>query len=102
MKSKIDVAINDDYAVLSTENYYFYYGYEFDKKECKCGDTKEIWGFEITKNNKKEFRISADEMHDYKECPNQWQCEKMLLFGIGLYLDMIEKEKENPFDWIKN
>ncbi len=94
------IEINDDYAILSTKNYCFYYGYEFDKKICGCGDEKEIWGFEVKKDSINVFRISADEMQEYKDCPNKWQCEKMLLFGIGLYLDNVEKEKENPFDWI--
>ena len=28
----IDITINDDYAVLTTTNYGFYYGYEYDMK----------------------------------------------------------------------
>lgn len=84
-------SINDDYALLSTKKYYFYYGYEFDSKECDCGDTEDIWGFEVTKNNKEIFKISANEMEKYKECPSKWQCEEMLLFGIGLFLDEVEE-----------
>lgn len=80
-----EVIINDDYAILTSANYYFYYGYEFNIKELD-DDDEYIWGFEVTKNNKSVYRISADEMEKYKNCPNQWQCEKMLLFGIGMYL----------------
>lgn len=81
-----EVIINDDYAVLTSANYCFYYGYEFDRKELNDGDEEDIWGFEVSKDSKKVFRISADEMEKYKNCPSKWQCEKMLLFGIGLYL----------------
>lgn len=85
-----EIIINDDYAVLTSANYYFYYGYEFDRKELENGDEEEIWGFEVSKDNKKVFRISADEMEKYKNCPNRWQCEKMLLLGIGMYLSNVE------------
>ena len=53
MKNKVDVSIASDYAILSTLNYSFYYGYEYDIKEDEDGDTTEIWGFEVTNNNKK-------------------------------------------------
>lgn len=86
MKNKVDVSIASDYAILSTPNYSFYYGYEYDIKEDEDGDTTEIWGFEVTNNNKKVFRISVDEMEKYKRCPNKWECNEMLLFGIGLYI----------------
>ena len=87
---EIDVAINDDYAVLTTYNYGFYYGYEFDRKECECGETIDIWGFEVDEPNTKledKFRISYEDMKKYKGCPSQWQCEECLLFGIGLWLE---------------
>jgi len=83
----IDVSINDDYAVLNTTNYGFYYGYEFDTKECTCGDTEEIWGFEVNDNDRPIFGISYEEMSKYKDCPSQWECEKCLLFGIGLWVE---------------
>lgn len=83
----VDVTINDDYAVLSTDKYHFYYGYEFDSKECECGNTIEIWGFEAKINGtEKIYRISREEMMKLKGCPNIWKCDEMLLFGIGLYL----------------
>ena len=52
MDVKIDVHVNDDYAVLTTTNYGFYYGYEFDSKESEDGDTEEIWGFEVCDGEK--------------------------------------------------
>ena len=86
MKNKVDVSIASDYAILSTPNYSFYYGYEYDTKEDEDGDTTEVWGFEVTNNHKKVFRISADEMEKYKNCPGRWECNEMLLFGIGLFM----------------
>lgn len=83
----IDITINDDYAVLTTTNYGFYYGYEYDTKECECGETEEIWGFEVNGNNGKLFGISADDMKKIKGCPNEWDCDAMLLFGIGLFIN---------------
>lgn len=87
MKGKIDISISDDYAVMSSYNYGFYYGYEFDKKECECGETEEIWGFEVDDNEEEQFRISYEDMEKYPDCPEKWDCEKCLLFGIALYLE---------------
>ena len=78
-----------DYAVLTTTNYSFYYGYEYDTKECECGETEEIWGFEVNGNNGKLFGISADDMKKIKDCPDIWDCEAMLLFGIGLFINEV-------------
>ncbi len=88
----IDLAINDDYAVLTTTNYGFYYGYEYDMKECKCGETEEIWGFEVNGNNGKLFGISVDDMEKIKGCPDKWDCEKMILFGIGLFFNKLPED----------
>ena len=90
----IDVSINDDYAVLTTTNYGFYYGYEYDYEEDKYGDTHEIWGFEVNGNNGKLFRISADDMKKIENCPDKWNCEKMLLFGIGLFFNKLPDNLE--------
>ena len=59
-----DVCIKSDYAVLNTKDYGFYYGYEFDSKECECGESIDIWGFEVTKDNNSIYRIKAEEMLD--------------------------------------
>lgn len=91
----IEVNINDDYATLHTYNYGFYYGYEFDSKECECGDTEDIYGFEVCDEYKiGAFRISYEEMSKYENCPNQWECDKCLLFGIGLWLEEL-KDSDN-------
>lgn len=80
----MNISISDDYAVLTTKNYGFYYGYEFDEDE----DEECIWGFEVNDNSKiGAFRISYEDMKKYKNCPSQWECEKCLLFGIGLWLE---------------
>ena len=91
----IDIAINDDYAVLTTTNYGFYYGYEYDFEEDKYGDAHEIWGFEVNRNDGKIFRISADEMAKIKNCPDKWNCEEMLLFGIGLFFNKLPENLES-------
>ena len=91
----IDVSISDDYAILITNNYRFYYGYEYNFEEDIYGDTREIWGFEVNGNNEKIFRISADEMSKIKDCPNKWDCEKMLLFGIGLFFNKLPENLES-------
>lgn len=84
----VEIYINDDYATLSTYNYGFYYGYEFDKKEYENGDTDEVFGFEVCEEEKiGAFRISYKEMQKHNNCPEQWQCDKCLLFGIGLWLE---------------
>ena len=31
--------------------------------------------------------ISADDMKKIKGCPDKWDCEAMLLFGIGLFIN---------------
>ena len=91
----IDVTISDDYAVLTNTNYEFYYGYEYDVEEDKYGDTHEIWGFEVNGNDGKIFRISADDMKKIKNCPDKWNCEKMLLFGIGLFFNRLPEDLES-------
>lgn len=93
MKGKIDITINDDYAVMSSYNYGFYYGYEFDSKEDEEGDTTEVFGFEADDNNSTNYRISYAEMEQYPDCPKQWECDKCLLFGIGLYLEYLKGNK---------
>lgn len=83
-----DVCIKSDYAVLNTKDYGFYYGYEFDSKECECGESIDIWGFEVTKDNNSIYRIKAEEMQkkvDRKIDINN--CAEMLALGIGLWLD---------------
>lgn len=81
MNREIDISISDDYAAISTYNYGFYYGYEFDSN-----NDEDIWGFETCEDDKP-FRISYDEMSKYKDCPSQWECTECLLFGIGLWLE---------------
>lgn len=94
MNKKINIAINDDYATMSTYNYGFYYGYEFDSKEDEDGDTIDIFGFEVDDNSTNyNYRISYEEMSKFKNCPNQWECDKCLLFGIGLYLEYLKENK---------
>ena len=85
----IDITVKSDYAVMSTRNMGFYYGYEFDTKECECGNTIDIWGFEVNDNKGKCFSISYEDMSKKEGCPKQWECESCLLFGIGLYLDKV-------------
>ena len=90
----IDITISDDYAVLTTTNYGFYYGYEYDFEENEDGDTHEIWGFSVNGNDGKLFGITADEMEKMENCPSKWDCEKMLLFGIGIFLNKYVSELE--------
>ena len=82
-----DVCIKSDYAVLNTKGYGFYYGYEFDSKECECGESINIWGFEVTKDNNSIYRIKAEEMKkkvDRKIDINN--CAEMLALGIPISL----------------
>lgn len=84
----IDVCIKSDYAILQTKKYNFYYGYEFDRKECECGNTIDIWGFEVIENSKSIYRINTDEMK--KRCARHFNtndCAEMLILGIGLWLE---------------
>ena len=84
-----DVAINDDYAVLTCTNIRFYYGYEYGQKETEDGDTEEIWGFEVNDNNGRCFGLSYEEMSKFKNCPKKWDCAECLLFGISLYINKL-------------
>ncbi len=90
----IEITISDDYAVLTTTNYGFYYGYEYDFEEDKYGDTHDIYGFEVNGNDEKIFRISANDMKKIKNCPDEYDCEKMLLFGIGLFFNKLPSNLE--------
>ena len=53
------------------------------------------WGFEVNGNNGKLFRISADDMKKIENCPDKWNCEKMLLFGIGLFFNKLPEDLES-------
>lgn len=89
----IDVCISDDYATLSTYNYGFYYGYEFDSKETEDGEVEDVYGFEVCdRENIGAYRISYKDMSKYPGCPSEYECDKCLLFGIGVWL---ENEKTN-------
>lgn len=95
MKGNINMCISDDYASLSTYNYGFYYGYEFDYDEEKEED---IWGLEIQDWDGIQYRISYEEMKKYPNCPDKWECNECLLYGIALFLELqkqsiIEKYK---------
>lgn len=96
------IKYNGDIYILESDNIFDFFTYKtidygkYDTKECECGETEEIWGFEVNGNNGKLFGISADDMKKIKGCPNKWDCEAMLLFGIGLFInkvtiDLIEK-----------
>lgn len=86
----MNVSISDDYAVLDTKNYSFYFGYEFDIEETEDGDTREIWGFEVIKNDERIYGIPYDKMKKMKNCPSIYDCEECLLFGIGLFIEKSE------------
>lgn len=105
----LDVSISDDYGVLTTPDYGFYYGYEFDTVEDEDGDDESVWGFEVNGNNDKIFSISYDDMKLYKNCPDMWDVSECLLFGIGLFINKcipsnLEelKEKANKYDDLCN
>lgn len=91
MKSNIDVMINDDYACLTTPNYDFYFGYDFDYDYEK---EEELWGLKAKIDNKR-YCISYEEMQKYSDCPSQWECDKCLLFGIGLIMEL---KKQNDIE----
>jgi hypothetical protein len=82
----IDITISDDYGVLTTPDYGFYFGYEFDIVEDEDGDTDDVWGFEVNGNEGTVFRISYEDMQAYANCPNMSDVSKCLLFGIGLFI----------------
>ncbi len=81
--NNVEVYINDDYAVLNTENYDFYYGYEYDETNYD----EPVYGFEVRNDIESLFRISYEKMQKYNNCPELSQCDKCLLFGIGLWLE---------------
>ena len=92
MEKYIDISIKNDYAILTTEKYSFYYGYEFDTRECECGNTIDVWGFKVVKDNRGVFEISEKELLKHPSCPyDSKDCAKMLFFGIGLFLEILEK-----------
>jgi len=75
------VSINDDYAVLSTKNASFYYGYEVT--------INEMWCFEAKFNDEKVTipfsRLGVDDQWDVVEC---------LMMGIGLILAKYKLKEE--------
>lgn len=89
----MDITISDDYAVLDTGIFGFYYGYEFGKDE----EGNDVYGFEVVKNGEKIYRISYEDMKQQKYCPDKWDMEECLLFGIGLYVNIMAR-KINPYD----
>lgn len=89
----MDIIINDDYASLDTGIFGFYYGYEYGKDE----DENDVYGFEVVKNGEKIYRISYEDMKQQKCCPDKLDMEECLLFGIGLYVNIMAR-KINPYD----
>lgn len=85
MKGNINITISDDYACLSTYNYGFYYGYEFDYDE---EEENAIYGLEIQDYDSKNYRISYEEMKKYPNCPDKWNCNECLLYGVALFLEL--------------
>ena len=71
--SKPRVSINDDYAVLSTKNASFYYGYEVKINEMCC--------FEAKFNDEK-ITIPFSKLG----VSDEWDVVECLLSGIGLIL----------------
>lgn len=90
-KEDIQLSISDDYAVLDLKNFSFYYGYEYGRDLTD----NEVWGFYLEDNKRvRLFQITLDEMKKIKNCPDQWNCKSMLIFGIGLYLNKIGGRNE--------
>lgn len=95
MKGNINISISDDYATLSTYNYGFYYGYEFGYDE---EIEEEIYGLEIQDWDSTQYRISYEEMAVHPNCPDKRECDKCLLYGIALFLEL---KKQNIIEKYK-
>ena len=94
MNGNINISINDDYSALSTLNYGFYYGYEFDYDE---ESEEDIFGLEIQDEDGSQYRISYMEMSSYPNCPNGWDCDKCLLYGVALFLELKRQNKIDKY-----
>jgi len=79
--SKPRVSINDDYAVLSTKNASFYYGYEVT--------INNMWCFEAKFNDEK-ITIPFSKLG----VDDQWEVVECLLSGIGLILAKYKLKEE--------
>lgn len=72
-----------DYAVLEVKGQRFYYGYEL--KYDPMGD--EVWGFEcITEAGAHTHQRPYETMAQLSGCPDQFDTQGCLLFGIGLWI----------------
>ena len=90
MERELEVYESSDYAGMKLNGFDFYYGYEYGKD--LIGE--EVWGLYM-ENSKREriFQLTQAEMKKLPNCPDQFDCSKMLLFGIGIYLNQLIKKR---------
>ena len=79
--NKPRISINDDYAVLTTKNASFYYGYEVKINEMCC--------FEAKFNDEK-ITIPFNQLG----VEDEWNVVECLMMGIGLILAKYKLEEE--------
>lgn len=77
-KKQLDYARSDDYAVLTSGRYEFYYGYE--------SAVADVWHFTVKENGKEVFSMSDDEINEVYPDSLGFDCADMLLAGIGVWL----------------
>jgi hypothetical protein len=84
-RSKADLTISDDYAVLHSAcgRYDFYYGYEQTNEASRAPGAEVEWCFVFTRREKEECRIPASVLGYEQFDPP----EVILLAGIALCLE---------------
>jgi hypothetical protein len=80
----VRVTTAGDYATLAAGGWSFYYGYEFGTTG--GDDPESVWGFEAKRDGGVGMRLGYDGMRTIPGCPDQFECQDCLLFGIGVYL----------------
>lgn len=72
-----------DYAGLQVGDHQheFYYGYEYDSDAEGA-----IWGFFVTWEGTRLWGVPYTQMAQHPGCPDQFETQDCLLFGIGLWL----------------
>lgn len=76
---QVGLHYSDDYAVLDSGKYSFYYGYE-------CQNSEEEYMFVVKENNKVIFQTSTSNIEQSVEHVHLDNMQDYLLAGIGMWL----------------
>jgi hypothetical protein len=78
INKQLDLVCSDDYAILDSGRYYFYYGYE--------EEIDDEWCFVVKENNKILLKITTSEIERKIDGFRLNSTQDYLLSGIGIWL----------------